>query len=122
MNSHQRWSYHLSETVTYRFYNIAQAIWSALLSSPKKTDGAATRMSQKGAIDGLSDLNQIVTWIAGKAAEEYFKCLSYESAWWDDMERIHRLLSKPGVPDDRHRLVIAEANMFVLLHDRFSNL
>jgi hypothetical protein len=44
-----------------------------------------------------------------KAAKEYFKCPSYESAWRNDMERIHRLLSKASVPDDRHRPVIAEA-------------
>ena len=77
----------------------------------------------QGVIDGLSPLNQIVAWYAGRAAEEFFKCPSYQSAWWDDMERIYRILSKAGVPEDRHWLVKAEAKkkanaIFSLVNDK----
>jgi len=61
------------------------------------------------AVNGLSDMDQVVTWIAGRAAEEFFKCPSYESAWWDDMKRVFEILLKAGVPEDKHRLLRAEA-------------
>ncbi len=75
------------------------------------------------AVNGLSDMDQVVTWIAGRAAEEFFKCPSYESAWWDDMKRVLEILSKAGVPEDKHRLLRAEAKkrargIFKLNHEK----
>ena len=76
-----------------------------------------------GLLDLSADINQAVTWIARRAAEEFFKCPSYESAWWGDMKRVFEILSKAGVPEDKHRLLRAEAKkrargIFKLNHEK----
>jgi ATP-dependent Zn protease len=66
-------------------------------------DGWRGRM-ESDLIDHLHYLDQATICAAGRAAEDLFNCLSYDSAWYGDMFNIHALLEANGIPESERRM------------------
>jgi ATP-dependent Zn protease len=62
-----------------------------------------------GAADHLDTMDQVVIWVAGRAAEKIFVCPAHESAWLHDIGQISVVLDRVGVAPEKHWAKIDEA-------------